>query len=66
VIYGTLRRWSPDHFRAILQCYFLFTYVATMVSHGVARLLTPWSSSCSSGRCLALVSGCIREAKCIG
>jgi uncharacterized membrane protein YfcA len=41
VIYGTLRRWSPEHFRATLQCYFLFTYFATMVSHGVARLLTP-------------------------
>jgi uncharacterized membrane protein YfcA len=41
VIYGTLRRWSPDHFRATLQCYFLCTYVATLVSHGVARLLTP-------------------------
>ena len=41
VIYGTLRRWSPDHFRATLQCYFLCIYVATLVSHGVARLLTP-------------------------
>jgi uncharacterized protein len=41
VIYGTLRRWSPEYFRATLQCYFLFTYFATIVGHGVARLLTP-------------------------
>jgi uncharacterized protein len=41
VIYGTLRRWSPESFRATLQCYFFFTYLATIVSHGVARLLTP-------------------------
>jgi uncharacterized membrane protein YfcA len=41
VLYGTLRRWSPDYFRATLQCYFLCTFFATLVSHGVARLLTP-------------------------
>ena len=41
VIYGTLRRWSPDYFRATMQCYFLFTYLATIVGHGVAGLLTP-------------------------
>jgi uncharacterized protein len=41
VIYGTLRRWSPEYFRATMQCYFLFTYFATIVGHGVARLLTP-------------------------
>jgi len=41
VIYGTLRRWSPEYFRATMQCYFLFTYLATIVGHGMARLLTP-------------------------
>jgi uncharacterized membrane protein YfcA len=41
VIYGTLRRWSPEYFRATLQCYFFFTYMATMVGHGLARLWTP-------------------------
>ena len=41
VMYGTLRRWSPEYFRATMQCYFLFTYLATVAGHGVARLLTP-------------------------
>ena len=41
VIYGTLRRWSPEYFRATMQCYFFFTYLATIAGHGVARLWTP-------------------------
>jgi uncharacterized membrane protein YfcA len=41
VIYGTLRRWSPAYFRATMQCYFLFTYTATLVGHGAAGLWTP-------------------------
>ena len=41
VIYGTLRRWSPEYFRATMQCYFLFTYIATIAGHGVAKLWTP-------------------------
>jgi uncharacterized membrane protein YfcA len=41
VIYGTLRRWSPEYFRATMQCYFFFTFFATMVGHGIARLWTP-------------------------
>jgi len=41
IIYGTLRRWSPEYFRATMQCYFLFTFLATMAGHGVARLWTP-------------------------
>ena len=41
VMYGTLRRWSPERFRATMQCYFLFTYLATIASHGVAGLVTP-------------------------
>jgi uncharacterized protein len=41
VIYGTLRRWSPAYFRATMQCYFFFTYIATIVGHGAAGLWTP-------------------------
>ncbi len=41
IIYGTLRRWSPADFRATLQFFFLFTYSATMIGHGIARLWTP-------------------------
>ena len=41
VIYGTLRRWSPEYFRATIQFYFFFTYVATMAGHWIARLWTP-------------------------
>src|SRR5438309_6313153 len=41
VLYGTLRRWSPEYFRATMQCYFFFTYIATMAVHGIARLWTP-------------------------
>jgi hypothetical protein len=40
-IYGTLRRWSPDYFRATMQCYFLFSGVATLTVHGLAGLWTP-------------------------
>lgn len=40
-IYGTLRRWSPDYFRATMQCYFLFSGVATIAGHGLAGLWTP-------------------------
>ncbi len=25
-----------------MQCFFFFTYLATIAGHGVARLLTPW------------------------
>ncbi len=41
IVYGTLRRWSPADFRATLQFFFLFTYGATVVGHGIARLWTP-------------------------
>lgn len=40
-IYGILRRWSPDDFRATLQCYFLFSGIATIVGHGLAGLWSP-------------------------
>jgi uncharacterized protein len=41
VVYGTLRRWAPEHFRATLQCYFIFTEIAILVGHGLAGLWTP-------------------------
>lgn len=39
VIYGTLRRWSPERFRATLQGYFLSS-VLIVVGHGAAGLWT--------------------------
>lgn len=39
-IYGTMRRWTPDYFRATLQCYFLFSGVMTIAGHGLAGLWT--------------------------
>jgi uncharacterized membrane protein YfcA len=41
VIYGTLRRWAPDYFRATMQCYFLFSGIATIAGHGLVGLWTP-------------------------
>lgn len=40
-IYGMLRRWSSAYFRATMQCYFLFSGIATIVGHGLAGLWTP-------------------------
>lgn len=40
VIYGTLRRWPPDDFRATLQLYFLFVSIFAMAGHGLAGLWT--------------------------
>ena len=41
VIYGAMRRWSPQHFRATLQGYFLPASVATMVGYWLAGLWLP-------------------------
>src|SRR5215216_1176404 len=41
VMYGLLRRWPPESFRATLQCYFLFTGLSILIGHGVAGLWTP-------------------------
>ncbi|HZZ77689.1 MAG TPA: sulfite exporter TauE/SafE family protein, partial [Gemmataceae bacterium] len=35
VIYGSLRRWSPEHFRATLQGYFLPASLVTMIGYAV-------------------------------
>lgn len=41
VIYGTLRRWSPQHFRATLQGYFLPISVLLIASYWRAGLWVP-------------------------
>ncbi len=41
-IYGALRRWEPDHFRATLQAYFLPASIAGMAGYAIAGL---WTSS---------------------
>src|ERR1051326_7051152 len=38
VIYGSLRRWSPEHFRATLQGYFLPASLLGMAGYGLAGL----------------------------
>lgn len=44
VVYGTLRRWSPEHFRATLQGYFLPASLLGMTAYWAAGL---WTSSVS-------------------
>jgi uncharacterized membrane protein YfcA len=39
-VYGSLRRWSPSHFRATLQGYFLIASALGMVGYGSAGLWT--------------------------
>jgi hypothetical protein len=41
VIYGALRRWSPQHFRATLQGYFLPASVVGMCGYWLAGLWVP-------------------------
>ncbi len=41
VIYGTLRGWSPESFRATLQAYFFPTGLMILIGHGLAGLWTP-------------------------
>jgi uncharacterized membrane protein YfcA len=40
VIYGAMRRWPPDVFRATLQAYFLCSGSFVLVGHGIAGLWT--------------------------
>ena len=42
VIYGVLRRWPPERFRATLQGYFLLAGVLIWLGHGLAGLWTVW------------------------
>ena len=46
IVYGTLKRWSAEHFRATLQGYFLPTGVVIVVGHGLNARLTPHVMSC--------------------
>lgn len=41
VVFGSLRRWSPQHFRATLQGYFLPVSSATMFAYAFTGLWTP-------------------------
>jgi hypothetical protein len=41
VIYGSLRKWSPQHFRATLQGYFLPASLAGLWGYRLAGLWTP-------------------------
>lgn len=41
VIYGTLRHWSPEHFRATLQGYFFPTGLFILAGHLIGGLWTP-------------------------
>ncbi len=41
VIYGTLRRWSPERLRATLQGYFLPSGMIIAAGHGLGGLWTP-------------------------
>jgi hypothetical protein len=41
VVYGMMREWPPERFRATLQGYFLITGGTILVSHGLAGLWTP-------------------------
>ena len=40
VVYGALRRWPPEHFRATLQGCFLLTGLMILAGHGAAGLWT--------------------------
>jgi uncharacterized membrane protein YfcA len=40
VIYGTLRRWSPNHFRVTMQSYLLPTGFLILLGHGLSGLWT--------------------------
>lgn len=41
VLYGAMRRWSPQHFRATLQGYFFPAGVVTLVGYWMRGLCTP-------------------------
>ncbi len=41
VIYGTVRKWPPDHFRANLQGYFFPANIIIIAGHGLGGLWTP-------------------------
>jgi uncharacterized membrane protein YfcA len=46
VIYGALRRWSPQHFRATLQGYFFPASLAVMAGYWLTGLWVPTVTRC--------------------
>ena len=40
IVYGSLRRWPRDEFRAVLQALFFVNGAIVVVSHGLAKHLT--------------------------
>lgn len=52
VVYGSLRRWSPEHFRATLQGYFLIASLAGMIGYWLGDL---WVSDVTRGYLLSLL-----------
>jgi len=59
VIYGTLRRWSPERFRATLQGYFLPASVIGMAGYWAADL---WTASVSRYYLLSLPASLVAIA----
>jgi uncharacterized membrane protein YfcA len=61
VIYGSLRRWSAQHFRATLQAYFLPASLVGIGGYWVAGLLTwevaRYAALCLPGAVVAIVLG---------
>ena len=60
-IYGALRRWSPQQFRATLQGYFLVASVAGLIGYAVVGLwrseVTRYFVLCVPGVCVGVVVG---------
>ena len=40
IVYGSLRQWPKEEFRAVLQAFFFVNAVFTVASHTIARHLT--------------------------
>ena len=56
VIYGTLRKWDPEKFRATLQAYFFPTGVLIALGHGFAGL---WTRQVWGGYLISLPIVCV-------
>ncbi|HXE53505.1 MAG TPA: sulfite exporter TauE/SafE family protein, partial [Tepidisphaeraceae bacterium] len=61
IVYGTLRRWSPQHFRATLQGYFLPASMVVMIGYWFSGLWVPavtqYYIDCLPATILAIVLG---------
>ena len=57
IMYGAARRWERERFRGILQAFFLFSTIMTVVAHMVAQRMS-WTVLAMSGAALpALAAG---------